>query len=375
MQVELVITSEHKTRYLLVDALGEPVRPVLQYLRFLDSQRIARNTLRTYCYHFKLFFEFLEEAQLDYLQVGIDDMGAFLRWLQRPAQHQPIIPLQSAPKARKPSSINQILATVLQFYEYLMIHEDYTIQLSQRLKKELAGSRRSFKDFLYHISKDHPFEANLLKLKTPKDKPKAVLKQTVQALIDACQNVRDEFLLTLLWEAGIRIGEALALWLEDVDISARQIHIRDRGELANGAEIKSTFSPRTLDVSEELINFFAEYVAAYHTEEVDTNHVFIKLEGSHRGQPLEYTDVASLFRRLERRLGIHVTPHMFRHGSFTALRKAGWKPEYLRKRAGHAYVQTTMQFYIHPDEADLHEDWKQTEERMKLRRKRREEAP
>src|SRR5262249_31249272 len=158
----------------------------LQYLRFLDSRRIARNTLRTYCYHLKLFFEFLEEAHLDYLQVGVDDMGAFLRWLQRPAQHQQIIPLQTARKARKPSSINQILTTVLQFYDYLMIHEDYTIQLSQRLKRELAGSRRSFKDFLYHISKDHPFEVNLLKLKTPKDQPKAVLKQAVQTLIDAC---------------------------------------------------------------------------------------------------------------------------------------------------------------------------------------------
>jgi len=374
MQVEPVITAEGKTRYMLVDALDEPVRPVLQYLRFLDSQRTARNTLRTYCYHLKLFFEFLEEAHLDYFQVGIDDLGAFLHWLQRPTQHQQIIPLPSAPKARKPSSINQTLTAVLQFYEYLMIHEDYSIQLSQRLKKELAGSRRPFKDFLYHLSKDRPFEVNRLKLKTPKDQPKAVLKKTVQALIDACQNVRDEFLLTLLWETGMRIGEALALWLEDVDITTCQIHIRDRGELVNGAEIKSTSSPRMLDVSEELIDFFTEYVAWVHTENVDTSHVFIKLEGNRRWQPLEYTDVASLFRRLERRLGIHVTPHMFRHGSFTALRKAGWKPEHIRKRAGHAHVQTTMQFYIHPDEEDLHADWKQTEARMRLRRKRRGET-
>ena len=37
----------------------------------------------------------------------------------------------------------------------------------------------------------------------------------------------------------MRIGEALALWLEDFEIDARKIHIRDRGELSNHAEIKT----------------------------------------------------------------------------------------------------------------------------------------
>jgi integrase/recombinase XerD len=156
--------------------------------------------------------------------------------------------------------------------------------------------------------------------------------------------------------------------LEDIDIGAQQIHIRDRGDLANGAEIKTPTSPRTLDVSADLIGLYLDYVAWAHTEEVETNHVFIKLTGPHCGQPLAYADVASLFRRLRQQAGTWVTPHMIRHGSFTALRKAGWKPEYIRKRAGHAYVQTTMQFYIHPSEEDLHQDWQRVEARMKLRR-------
>lgn len=373
MRVESLITPDGKTRYMLLDDAGEPVRPVLQYLKFLDRQRTARNTLRTYCYQLKLFFDFLEQSHLDYLQVGIDEMGDFLGWLQRPAVQMPRIPAQPASPNRTPSTINLAVATVMRFYEFLMIHEDYSLQLSQRLKKQLPGFRRPFKDLLYHLSKDRPFEVNLLKVKEPKPKPKAVLKKTVQTLLDICQNLRDEFLLCLLWETGMRIGEALALWLEDVDIGTQQVHIRDRGELANGAEIKSPASPRTLDVSEDLISLYLDYVAWAHTEGVDTNHVFIKLMGNHRGQPLEYADVASLFRRLRRQVGIWVTPHMFRHGSFTALRKAGWKPEYIRQRAGHAHVHTTMQFYIHPDDEDLHQDWKQVEERMKLKRKQKGE--
>ena len=81
----------------------------------------------------------------------------------------------------------------------------------------------------------------------------------------------------------MRIGEALALWLEDVEPDAHRIHIVDRGELANLSEIKTVCSPRTVDVSADLINLFFEYIVEAHTDDVDTNHVFIKLSGQGNG--------------------------------------------------------------------------------------------
>lgn len=48
-------------------------------------------------------------------------------------------------------------------------------------------------------------------------------------------------------------------------------------ELFNLAEIKTVCSPRSIDVSEDLINMYFDYIAQFHTDEVDTNHVFIKL--------------------------------------------------------------------------------------------------
>lgn len=85
----------------------------------------------------------------------------------------------------------------------------------------------------------------------------------------------------------MRIGEALTLWLEDFKIDARKIHIRDRGELPNHAEIKTVYSSRSIDVSTDLMNFYMEYVAECHTDEVDTNHVLIKLLGINKDQPME----------------------------------------------------------------------------------------
>jgi integrase len=79
----------------------------------------------------------------------------------------------------------------------------------------------------------------------------------------------------LIFETGLRPGEVLALWLEDVNIGELHIDVRDRGELVNLAEIKRPASVRTLDVTQELMNELLAYVSEAHTEAVETNHVFL----------------------------------------------------------------------------------------------------
>lgn len=130
----------------------------------------------------------------------------------------------------------------------------------------------------------------------------------------------------------MRIGEVLYPWLEDFQVDARKIHICDSGELKNFVEFKIVYSPRIIDVSEELMDLYFEYIAEIHTDEVDTNHVFIKLSGGNKYHPLEYTDVVSFFNRLKLKTGIHVTSHMLCHTSLTELRKSGWKDEHPMKR-------------------------------------------
>lgn len=369
MKVEALITGEGKERYMLVDDKGEPVEVVLKYIRYKDNTGAARNTLRAYCYHLKLFFQFLDQESLDYRDIGLDEMASFMRWLQNPYGSLRVSPIALTTSTRTAQTINIILSTVIGFYDYIMRHEDYSVQLSVRLKRQISGSHRGFKDFLYHINKDRSYDRKILKLKVPKSKPKTVSKEKVGMLMEACSNIRDKFLIQLLWESSIRIGEALALWLEDFQIDASKIHIRDRGELSNHAEIKTVCSPRTIDVSSDLMNFYMDYIAEYHTDEVDTNHVFIKLSGENKYQPLEYQDVVSLFERLRKKTGIDITPHILRHTSLTELRRAGWKDEHLMKRAGHAHIQTTMQMYIHPSDEEIRKDWEQAEKRMQLKHK------
>jgi site-specific recombinase XerD len=372
MKVDTVVTSDGRTRYMLVDSNCDPVLPVLKYLKFRDNGDAARNSLRAYCQHLKLYFEFLEQKGLDYRQVGIDDMADFMRWLQNPFGSLKVLPVTPVMSTRGARTINTIISTVLNFYDYLMRHEDYSIQLSERLKKTILGSRRGFKDFLYHINKDREYPAKILKLKEPKIHRKVVSKAQVEQLLNACFNIRDKFLIQLLWETGMRIGEALALWLEDIEVDAQKIHIRDRGELANLAEIKTICSPRDIDVSAELINFFFDYVSECHTDDADTNHVFIKLSGINKYQPMEYQDVVSLIKRIVEKTGIKFTPHILRHTHFTELRRHGWELERMQKRGGWSSVQTLIQTYLHPSDEEVREDWEKVEQKMKLKRTKKE---
>jgi len=72
----------------------------------------------------------------------------------------------------------------------------------------------------------------------------------MQAILDACDRLRDRFLFALLYETGLRIGEALGLRHEDLAAAEREVAVvpRDNG---NGARSKSR-EPRSIPVSAEL---------------------------------------------------------------------------------------------------------------------------
>ena len=368
MRVESFTSTNGLTRYILVDSSGVPVDVVLRFLRFKDNCGRARNTLRAYCFHLKSYFEYLEFIGMSFPQIGMDELAGFIRWLQNNHRQKKIMSFPAATVSTcSAQTINVYLSTVYAFYDYLSRHEEYRLRLSDKFTRTIMGSRRGFKDFLYHINRTRQYDTRVIRLIEPQKRIKTLKKSEVENLLSACLTTRDRFLIQLLWESGLRIGEALALWLEDIEPDAHRIHIVDRGELTNLSEIKTVCSPRTVDVSADLINLFFEYIVEAHTDDVDTNHVFIKLSGAHKHSPLEYSDVSALVRRLQKRTGIYFTVHMLRHSSLSELRRLGWPVEQLRIRAGHHFVQSTY-VYLHADDEEMRQEWIRTENQMLLRK-------
>ncbi len=369
MKVVTIKTSEGRERYYVANNEGIPIESVLKFIKFKDNVNYARNTLKQYCQGLKLYFEYLEFIQKDFKNITIDDLSLFVNWLQKPNVNDKIIQFNQRQKIRCAKTINAVIDTVLAYYDYLLRYEEYSNDISEKVKKFLCQPTRNFKGFLYGIAYEkRKISSNILKLKLPKAKPKVLNKEEVSTLITNCSNYRDKFLLSFLYETGMRIGEALSLWIEDIDISNKIIDIKDRGELENNAEIKTVFSPRKIDISQDIVDMFMEYINIYHDENVQTNHIFIKISGKSKYKAMNYTDVVNIFRALKKKTDIYVTAHMFRHTSLTTLRMAGWKPELLRIRAGHKNIYTTLNTYVHPSDEEITEAFSKTTEAISLKK-------
>jgi len=365
MKVVELKTVEGKVRYYLADDAGAPVLPVLKYLKFKDNAGYARNTLRMHCIHLKHFFTYLGEAGRDFEQVNIDILAGFLAWLKNPNILKKVVPLRFEPE-HQPQTINAVIDTVVMFYDYLLRHEGMENQLSEKLVKFVRDPGRNYRSFLHGIAENRMIKSHILKLLVPRMQLRTISREDAATLLDSCTNLRDYLLLYLLFETGMRIGEALSLWLEDFDMAGLTITLHDRGEMENLAEIKTVSSPRRLDCTQELMDLFTGYICEYHTDEIDTNHVFLKLKGRMEGRAMDYGDVDNLFRALRKKTDIRVTPHMFRHTSLSLLYSAGWEPEMLRQRAGHKNIYTTMDTYVHPSEEEVAEAFRKAAESLKM---------
>jgi integrase/recombinase XerD len=365
MKVVEIKTVDGRVRYYLADDTGAPVQPVLKYLKFKDNVGYARNTLRMHCIHLKNFFTYLGEAEKDYEQVNIDDLAGFLAWLKNHDILKKVVPLRFESE-HQPQTINAMVDTAVMFYEYLLRHEGMENQLSEKLVKFVRNPGRNYRSFLHGIAENRMIKSHILKLPVPRMQLRTISREDAATLLDSCTNLRDYLLLYLLFETGMRIGEALSLWLEDFDMAGLTITLHDRGEMENLAEIKTVSSPRRLDCTQELMDLFTGYICEYHTAEIHTNHVFLKLKGGMEGNAMDYRDVDNLFRTLRKKTGIRVTPHMFRHTSLSLLYSAGWEPEMLRQRAGHKNIYTTLDTYVHPSEEEVAEAFKKTSKSLKM---------
>ncbi len=147
MKVVTIKTIEGKERYYVANNEGTPIESALKFIKFKDNLNYARNTLKQYCQDLKLYFEYLEIIQKDFKNITIDDLSLFVNWLQKPNNNKTIINIKEANKTRKPKTINATVDTVLSFYDYFLRHEEYSNDISEKVKKFLSMPNRNFNIF------------------------------------------------------------------------------------------------------------------------------------------------------------------------------------------------------------------------------------
>jgi site-specific recombinase XerD len=346
MKVQRVlIPGRDQYAWVVLDDDYLPVNPVCRFLAYLENLERSPHTLRAYAQHLKQFWEYLRDAGVEWTAVELSHLSEFVARLRRSVE-TPVAAKAEPPARRSETTVNAILAAVTSFYEFqARLGEVHNLSLFRLIN----GRHRSYKGFLHHVNKGQ-VSVNVLKLRAPKRVPPTLTAEQAQQLIAACDRRRDRFLLCLLYETGIRIGQALGLRHADIKSYDQEIQIIARAN-ANGARAKSK-DPYVVHVSSALMGLYADYLI-YEYGEIESDYVFVNCWGGERGRPMRYPAVADLFRRLSQKTGIAVHPHLFRHTHATELIRAGWDAAYVQRRLGHAQIQTTVNTYVHLTTEDL----------------------
>jgi integrase/recombinase XerC/integrase/recombinase XerD len=142
--------------------------------------------------------------------------------------------------------------------------------------------------------------------------------------------VRDDVILELLFSTGIRIGELVALNVNDVDLPGRQIHITGRATRGREVTIGST----------ELAVGLQTYLELRSERELDTAALFVGRSGTR----LTIYSIENIFKKHVRLAEIkrHITPHALRHTMAAMLVSSGADIRQVQEILGHASILSTQ---------------------------------
>ncbi|RIV29801.1 integrase [Micromonospora radicis] len=348
MRVQRVVMpeSERVSWTLLGDDLV-PVAPAERFLAYLSSTERSPNTVKAYAHDLKDWLTFVGAHGLDWRAVTVEDVARFTAWLRLPpsARAGLVSVLPSVAAHCTESSVNRKLASVGSFYDF---HARHGVEVAALLRRVAPAGHRAlataYRPFLDHVSSRQPRTSPVVRLKAVRPMPRVLEARQTQAILDACERLRDRLLFGLLLDTGVRIGEALGMRHDDVGIAERQVVVAPRDN-DNGARVKSGRS-RTVPASADLMRLYVDYLNGEYGA-LDSDYVFVNLWAEPRGRPMTYAGAYDLVLRLRRRTGIAFEPHQFRHTYATWLLRRGAGMESVKELLGHASVTTTIDTYGH----------------------------
>jgi site-specific recombinase XerD len=320
----------------VVRANGVPVVPVDRFLAYLECLPRSPNTVVAYAYDLRAFVDFLDGHGVVWTDVEVDHVAGFVRWLEQPAGNVALLP--AAEPARAAATVARAVNAVHSFYDY---HATHGVAAGRRL----ASFSRTPKPHWRNRRRTGRAVKRMVTVPVPKAAPKTLQAEQVQELLDACLHLRDRFLLALLYETGMRIGQALGLRHEDFVSRERRVVIVPREGNPNGARAK-TRDVHELWVSGALVRLYSDYMVDEYGL-LDSDFVFVNLWGGAVGQPMTKNGVNELVRALRARTGFWFTPHILRHTNATELERLGVPLEVISRRLTHVNLSTTVGTYIH----------------------------
>ena len=170
-----------------------------------------------------------------------------------------------------------------------------------------------------------------IRLKLPETLPRAINPADIKKLLSIIDDTRDRALVLLLLRTGIRIGEALGLTMNDVDLKDRKVHLYEGEKNSMG---------RVVYLSNDAVFALKRWLAYRNT----TKEFVFYGQGNTR---LSYSAARTRFVTYLTKAGLEhkgYTVHALRHTFASELLNAGMRLEVLQQLMGHQDIEVTRRY-------------------------------
>jgi integrase/recombinase XerC len=179
--------------------------------------------------------------------------------------------------------------------------------------------------------------------RTPEIADRYAIEELLEGFPDTPVGRRDRAAMELLYAAGLRVGELVALDLGDVQLGQRLVRVRGKGR-------KERLVPFGRPAAKALETYFPERARWRRGVSDDDDPLFVNQRGGRLSD-------RSIRRQLDRAVRhtanlSHLHPHALRHAFATHLLEAGMDLRAIQELLGHSSLATT-QIYTKVDLAHL----------------------
>ncbi len=338
------------------------------YLRSVVDRGGSVGTARTYAGRLALWLGWACSGGVDECSPSVEQVATFARWLERTPsrKHRPgrnrrragDVGVAMLRAARSPGTVDGIVAAVVEFVRFSASRGWCTPQVAGQLSSRVelrfipAGMDRGERT-------DRPMvQRRAVRRRRVERAPATLSGGQVGALVDACVNARDRFVVEALYATGMRVAELCGLRLADLhllpsaahlgcQVAGAHLHVVRREDNENGALAKSLW-PRVLPVPTALVRCHNAYRLARDVvpAAAESDFLLVNLWRPPLGRALRPNSVEQLFVSLSGKVGFYARPHMLRHSFASEVALTSKDPALVKALLGHASVRST-DVYMH----------------------------
>jgi len=285
---------------------------------YLPTQRqYSEHTIKSYRYTMESFIDFIiKDQNIDILDICFEKIDSQI--LRRYLTH--------LEENNSSSTINQRISAIRSFYKYVSIMDISKVVYRQEILK-IPISKSNI-----HNNKLKYLEENQIT---------SLLNEPNKELI---KELRDAFLMLLLYDSGVRVNELLNLKLKDIKIGNQPyITVFGKGK-----------KYRNIPICKETVTMYSRYMKIYHPESNNEKYIFfvtthkITHKMSDDNVNLILKKYAKKVAEEDDNMPLSIHAHMIRHSRAMHLYKGGMPLPLVAEWLGHKNLETTS-IYAYAD--------------------------